>query len=118
MIELFTDRTTAAIEIALNGVAERQRVSSHNIANVNTPNFRSSRVRFEDELGRALRNGGDLQGVVAEHVRANTPINSRNNDVALERETQDLITAGLHYQALVEALNFKLGALRTAIGQR
>ena len=108
----------AAIEIALGGVAERQRVSSHNIANVNTPNFRSSRVEFEDQLGQALRSGGSLDRVVANKVRANTPVDSRGNDVAMELETQDLIESGLHYQALVDALNFKLGALRTAIGQR
>ena len=54
MIDVFSTNSLTAIEVALDGVAERQRVTAHNIANVNTPGFRSARVEFESELARAL----------------------------------------------------------------
>jgi flagellar basal-body rod protein FlgB len=115
MSELFSDTTMQSLELALRGAAERQRTTAHNIANVNTPGFRSSRVSFEKELASALSRGEDIGGVEIGRERANTPVNARGNDVALEEESQDLITAGVQYEALVNALNFKLGALRTAI---
>jgi flagellar basal-body rod protein FlgB len=115
---LFGTSSMTAIEVALAGVAERQRVASHNIANVNTPGFRSSRVAFEAQLAEALERGVDsVARVRPTDVRANTPINTRGNDVALELENQTLITAGLQYEALVNALNHKFGVLRTALGR-
>lgn len=114
---LFGDNSMRAVEIALDAVAERQRVTSHNIANVNTPGFRSSRVAFEDQLSRALQRG-DLDDVGFSKVAAGTPINTRGNDVALEQETADLIRSGIHYEALVNTLNHRFTVLRTAITGR
>ena len=116
MTNLFDDTTMKAIQFALVGVNHRQQTTAHNIANVNTPGFHSSRIRFEDQLQAALRTNRSLDDLEPERVAANTPVNTRGNEVALEEETQDLITAGLHYEALVNAMNYKLGVLRTAIG--
>lgn len=112
---MFADGTMAALEVALSGVAERQRVAAHNIANLNTPGFRSSRVVFEDDLARALRRDDRLDRSLVGHVQAGTPVNIKDNDVALEEESQTLITAGLQFDALVSAYNYKIGALRTAL---
>lgn len=115
---LFGTSSMTAIEVALSGVAERQRVTAHNIANVNTPGFRSSRVEFESQLAAALERGaGAVARVRPTDVAANTPVNTRGNDVAIELENQELITAGLQYEALVNALNHKFGVLRTALGR-
>lgn len=118
MTQLFNDTTTKAIEFALIGVNQRQQTTAHNIANVNTPGFHSSRIRFEDQLSEALRGGRSLDDLEVDRVAANTPLNTRGNDVALEEESQDLITAGLHYEALVNAMNYKLGVMRSAIQGR
>lgn len=116
MAPLFNDTTMKAVQFALTGVNQRQQATAHNIANVNTPGFRSSRVNFEDSLADALRTGRSLDDVTWSTERANTPINARGNDVALEEESQILIQAGIHYEALVAGLNHKLGVVRTAIG--
>ncbi len=116
MSQLFSDTTMQTLEFALRGVSERQRTTAHNIANVNTPGFRSGRVSFESELADALSKGTGVGSLEAKHIRANTPINTRGNDVQLEEETHDLITAGIQYESLVNALNYKIGSLRTAIG--
>lgn len=40
--------------------AERQKVISSNIANINTPGYKSKDLVFEDELQKASQNSGDL----------------------------------------------------------
>ncbi len=117
MIPILDDTTTRAIELALAGVSHRQRATAHNVANVNTPGFHSGRVRFEDELAEALRAGRSLDDVEIRRVAANTPVNTRGNDVALEEESRILIESGIQYEALVHALNHKLSVIRSAIGR-
>jgi flagellar basal-body rod protein FlgB len=114
-MELFTDLATSAIERALDGVAQRQRVTAHNIANVATPGFRASRVAFEDDLASALERGTPSRAA-ASVVGAGTPARADGNNVVLEDETQIMVTSGLHYEALVQALNYKFSVLRTAVG--
>ena len=114
-MELFTDLATSAIERALDGVATRQRVSAHNIANVATPGFRASRVAFEDDLAAAIGRGAPSTADPSV-LAANTPARADGNNVVLEDETQIMVTSGLHYEALVQALNYKLSVLRTAVG--
>ena len=113
-MELFTDGVTAAVERAMSGVAQRQRVAAHNIANVATPGFRASRVEFEANLQRAIETGraGDATSTI---TAATTPTRQDGNNVSLDEETQIMIKAGLHYEALVQALNHKLGLFRTAV---
>jgi flagellar basal-body rod protein FlgB len=117
MFDVFSTNSLTAIEVALDGVAERQRVTAHNIANGNTPGYRSTRVEFEAELGRALDRGLGVEDVPATIVRANTPINVRGNDVDLTAEHKEMITSGIQYEALVNAMNHHFALLRTAVGR-
>lgn len=115
-MQVFTDTATSAIEWALRAQTERQRVSAHNIANVNTPGFRSERLDFEENLAEAL--AGDRLERARWTIRgAGTPVGLNGNDVSLEEETEILMESGIHYDALVQALNFKLGYIRSAIGR-
>lgn len=112
---IFNDTTFKTVEWSLSAESERQRVSAHNISNINTPGFRSQRLEFEESLGRALRSPGST--AIATTSAANTPVNLNDNDVSLEDETQIIAKSSLHYDALVQALNNKISALRTAIGR-
>ena len=116
-MELFTDAVTAGIERALSGVTQRQRVTAHNIANVSTPGFKASRVDFESNLAEAFRNGAPGEAGFTMRA-ANTPSSVNGNNVSLDEETQIMMKAGLQYEALVQALNYKLGLLRTAVEGR
>src|SRR2546423_11737542 len=42
------------LQAALSGLAARQRTIANNVANVDTPNFKASEVRFEDSLKAAM----------------------------------------------------------------
>lgn len=112
---IFNDTTFSTIEWALSAESERQRISAHNLANVNTPGFRSRRLDFETSLARALRAPGGT--AIATTRGARTPLNLNDNDVSLEHETQIITKSNIHYESLVQALNFKLSALRSAIGR-
>src|SRR6202035_2277633 len=43
------------LQAAMSGLAARQRAIANNVANIDTPNFKASEVRFEDALTSALR---------------------------------------------------------------
>lgn len=114
---LFTDLVTQTLEQSIVGVRQRSRVSADNIANINTPGFRSQRVLFESSLAAALKRGAPATAQTT-LVAANTPVGLNGNDVSLEEETVQLEKAGMQFDALVQALNFKFGLLRTAIDAR
>ena len=91
-------------------------VVGNNIANVNTPNFTATRVEFEGSLARALDRGDG--STVAIDRAAGTPWGSLNgNQVSLEEETATLVKSGLHYEAIVNAVNTRMSMLSTAIGR-
>ena len=111
---LFTDNVTAGIESALNSVSLRQRVTADNMANMNTPGFKASRVEFENTLASAMANG-DASQAQAKVVMANEPAGADGNTVNMADEQSILVKSELHFDALVEALNYKFNTLRTAI---
>ncbi|MBW3550242.1 MAG: flagellar basal body rod protein FlgB [Proteobacteria bacterium] len=108
--------TPAALHASLSGLAQRQRVTADNIANVNTPGFLAGRVDFEGSLRGALRNGETPQingGTVA---RSLEPTNTNGNNVNLDQETLAAQETGLRYELAITALTNKFNGLRTAIG--
>lgn len=113
-MQIFTDRTMAALEVGLTGEAQRQRITSDNIANVNTPGYRAERVEFEVSLAEALDRR--RSSTVAVSRTAAEPWMSLNgNTVSLEAETSVLMKSGLHYEAIVGAVNARFGLLATAM---
>ena len=113
-MRLFTDNVTAAIERGLSGVSQRQRVTADNLANAETPGFTASQVDFESNLADALAQGDPSSaGIDVSATTAAPGVNGNNVDVA--GESTSLIRSGLQYDALVSALNYKLGLLETAV---
>jgi flagellar basal-body rod protein FlgB len=111
------DATISALHAALNGLSERQRVISDNIANLETPQFLAGRVEFEASLARALEDGADpLAATEATHTRSLAPTNPNGNNVGLDTETLDGIETNLRFQLTTTAINDKFRLLRTAIG--
>lgn len=115
---LFTDNVTAAYERGLNGVSQRQRVTANNIANAATPGFTASKVDFEANLAAALERGSPAAAAGSTLSLATDAPGINGNNVSVETEVTTMIRSGLQYDALVSALNYKLGLLRTAITSR
>lgn len=115
-VELFTDRVSAGIERALDGVAQQQRATAANIANSATPGYRAQRVVFSDSLAAALgERGTDPRSAAITMRDAGTPADLSGNTVQLDSEIVNQQREGLQYQALAQAMTFKLGLWRSAM---
>jgi flagellar basal-body rod protein FlgB len=112
-MQIFTDRTMAALQAGLTGEAQRQRATSDNIANVNTPGYHAKRVDFESSLARAL-DRKQASTVTIDSSEAEPWLSLNGNTVSLEADV--LVKSGLHYEALVSAVNHRFTVTSTAIG--
>ena len=112
---MISDATSTALHAALSGLAQRQRVTADNIANVNTPGFLAGRVDFESSLRGALA-GGDTPSIDGGQVlRSLEPTNTNGNNVNLDAETIIATETGLRYQLALNALDGKYNVLRSAL---
>jgi flagellar basal-body rod protein FlgB len=112
---LISDPTSTALHAALSGLAQRQRVTADNIANVNTPGFLAGRTDFESALSGALRNGQTPTVSGGTVVRSLEPTNTNGNNVNLDSETVIATETGLRYQLALNALDGKYSLLRTSL---
>lgn len=101
-------RITGLLEAGLRAAGLRSKVIAHNIANLETPNFRRGEVRFEELLANALDAGKDLDldGLKAQIVQPRTtPVNGAGNDVGLETEIGQMVENSAYYKTYVRTLN-------------
>lgn len=119
------DITTEAVRLAL-GIREAQaRSASVNIANAGIEGARAQRADFaamQALLGEAAQ-GGDSQALAArlsaaaDGVRA-VPVEAGVDPIQADEQVADMVTAGMNYQALGEALSRHFGLLRLSIAGR
>ena len=114
-VPVIGDVTSSALKAALDGLAQRQRVTADNIANINTPGFLAGRVDFESSLRGALANGENPASAMAVVARSLEPTNTNGNNVNLDSETILATETGLRYQLALNALDGKYNQLRTAL---
>ncbi|GGJ82561.1 flagellar basal body rod protein FlgB [Pilimelia anulata] len=115
---MFDDVSSAALRVALTGLAQRQRVTANNIANIETPGFRAGRVQFEDALRSAVEstdNAGYIDAVEPTTAESLEPTRLNGNNVNLDRETLSNIDTGLRYQLMLRALDNKYSSLSSVI---
>jgi flagellar basal-body rod protein FlgB len=119
-----TDRYLRA---AMSGLAARQRAIANNVANVDTPGFKASEVRFEDALKNAIARGNSSAGIDQTSLNAavsrGTPLDSTTsradgNNVDIDREMELLGEANLNYSAMTQVMSTRLGILRNVINGR
>jgi flagellar basal-body rod protein FlgB len=133
MDELMTDAskmtfsgTDSFLRAAMSGLAARQRVIANNVANVDTPGFKASEVRFEDALKAAISRGS---GATANQTSLNaaasrstlvdaTTSRADGNNVDIDREMELLGEANLNYSAMTQVMSTRLGILRNVISGR
>ncbi|SCY14557.1 flagellar basal body rod protein FlgB [Alkaliphilus peptidifermentans] len=119
---------------ALNASWKRNEVISNNIANANTPNFKKSKVLFEDMLAESLRGRG-IQGTLThkKHYQIGLkPVHQQEykiqteghystrrdgNNVDIDVEMAELAKNSILYDTLSTQLNQYLGRLKSAINE-
>jgi flagellar basal-body rod protein FlgB len=115
------------LQAAMSGLAARQRTIANNIANVDTPNFKASEVRFEDALKSAISRGqanstADQSSLNRSISRSSlldaTSTRADGNNVDIDREMELLGEANLNYSALTQVMSTRIGILRSVINGR
>jgi flagellar basal-body rod protein FlgB len=127
-----TSQTDKLLQGALTGLATRQRVITNNVANVDTPEFKGSRVDFEQALLNAT---GRVEGLRMASVpnavagpdddradlkpevvtMSGTSRRSDGNNVDIDQEMVELAQTNLTYNAVTQLLNGRMAILRTVI---
>jgi flagellar basal-body rod protein FlgB len=119
--------TDSYLRAAMSGLAARQRAIANNVANVDTPGFKATEVRFEDALKTAINRGkgtpaADQASLNADVTRASlvyaTSARADGNNVDIDREMEMLGEANLNYSALTQAMQTRIGILRNVITGR
>jgi flagellar basal-body rod protein FlgB len=114
-MSMLDDVSIDALHAAMNGLTERQRAISDDIANVNTPYYRARSVDFEGNLKSAL-NAGDNPMEVTPTVRfAGDDGGLTGNNVDLDAETVASVKTELSYSLALRAAGDRFQLLRTAI---
>ena len=114
-VAVIGDVTSSALKAAQDGLAQRQRTTADNIANINTPGFLAGRVDFESSLRGAIAGGENPASANAVVARSLEPTNTNGNNVNLDSETIIATETGLRYQLALNALDGKYNTLRTAL---
>jgi flagellar basal-body rod protein FlgB len=109
------DVTMTTLHAALSGLAQRQRVTNDNIANINTPGYLAGRTDFESALRSELQQGETPSITGGSTARSLEPTNTSGNNVNLDRESVIATETGLRYQLAPNALDGKYGLLRSSL---
>ncbi len=106
------------IEAGLKAETVRQKAIASNVANLQTPGYRSVDVRFEALLDKAMKNSEtlDLEDIESElYEPGTTPVQSNGNDVSLEVEVGKMIKNTLRQKAYIRLLQTKYRQMSLAI---
>ncbi|MCZ8512377.1 flagellar basal body rod protein FlgB [Paenibacillus filicis] len=119
------------MERSLDASTLRQKVIADNIANVDTPYFKRSEVKFEELLQQEM-NGKTLEGYRTDprHFVIGRPaqpgpqiiqdngsmINNNLNNVDIDYEMSLMAKNQLRYNVMVQEINNQIKQARTAIG--
>ncbi|MBZ0267612.1 flagellar basal body rod protein FlgB [bacterium] len=132
---LFSSRTLQTSKNALEVYSDRERVHARNIANAETPGYRSQQVRFEEDLQLALRTsseghlattdprhvggGNQLPHGTVEYRKPASEWNTNGvNDVDIDREMADVAQNTMRFTVTAEMVRQAYQGLRKAIHGR
>jgi len=104
------DKVSAGLEQYMDLVSLRQRLVSANIANAETPNYRTKDVDFATEM-QGLLDGHAPQTVEPEGLK----VKSDGNNVNLDREMRLLSENALRFQIASSLVKTELRQVRLAI---
>ncbi len=124
--------STKNLEKGLDAAWLRNQVISNNIANAETPGFKSSRVEFEDLFAASLDKESSFQNKMTrdKHIafssqpqsvspvvvqNDSTAMRMDDNNVDIDYENVELAKNTIYYNTLVEKLNTEFSMLRLAI---
>jgi len=106
------------LEAGLRAESLRQKAIANNVANLETPGYRSIDVKFKELLAKALDSKGrvDLSEIEAQiYLPKQTPLNSNGNDVNLEAEVGKMVKNNLLHTTYIRLINKKYRQMEMAM---
>jgi flagellar basal-body rod protein FlgB len=132
MVNLFP-QSFQSLEQALSTSTLKQRVHSANIANVDTPNYKTRQVSFHETLHEVLTkqsissyktnskhfsfSNENTQNTPNIKVNNTTTYKPNGNNVDMDLEMAELAKNQLWFNALTERVNGKFNTIRTVINE-
>ncbi len=123
-------KTIQTLEHSLDYSSLKNRTISNNIANVDTPGYKSKEVVFKDVLNQELSPSFESKRTNEKHIpftsqnhsrsfnvttKSNTSYNHNGNNVDIDKEMSDLAKNQIYYQSLVDRLSGKFRSLESVI---
>jgi len=131
-VQIFS-QTFQVLERAVSNSALKHQVIASNIANVDTPNYKSKQVDFQSALSEALNKPfitsnktnskhipfSDESNISQIKIKENknTEIKSNGNNVDMDYEMAELAKNQLIYNALIDRINGKFNSLSSVINE-
>lgn len=118
------DRTITQLERSLDYSASKNKVIAHNIANVDTPNYKAKDIAFKSVLeGKLLAKKTHTKHLPFKNemnhfhltTKTGTMYNHNKNNVDIDKEMSELAKNQILYQSLIDRLNGKFSDLQTVI---
>lgn len=123
MINPINDPTFPVMQDLLSWTSKRQQALSSNIANLDTPGYRSKDYNFDAQLESSIalaatspRHMSLMEDTANARVfEVGTADKPNGNNVDLDREMTEITKNGIQYITLVQYLSQKIRLLRSAI---
>ncbi len=127
------NQTLKIIEKSLSTLAQRQKVLSNNVANVDTPGFKRSDIDFQAVLRKAITDepssglplcltdshhmkpAPDFSFTVPVYKDASTSYRRDGNNVDIDKEVVELNKNALMYESAIRAADAQFSLLKLAI---
>lgn len=116
--------STSLIGKDLDGLWARQQAISDNIANYETPGYKTKTVSFEDQLRAQVAGEGRTPSAVMQDVENVQPVTAEKKDekfradgngVDLEQQNLELARTQLNYYYSIQEMSDAFARLKTAI---
>lgn len=103
------DRLAGQIEHYMDLLSARQKLVASNIANADTPGYRTEDIDFQTEFQNAISSTPHMLEV------SGLPTKNDGNNVSLDRESRLLSENALRFNVASNLLRLQISSLRSAI---
>ena len=106
------------LEAGIKAEGVRQKTIANNVANLNSPGYRRSDIKFEEILAKAISTKRDLKPSQLEaesYQPKTTPVKANGNDVALDMEIGEMVKNSLRHKTYLLLLKKKYRQITEAM---
>lgn len=115
---IYDNSINSLLELGLKAEGLRQQAIANNVANLQTPGYKRTDVRFEDVLSKAIERSEPLSTETLEptvYEPQNCPINEHGNNVSLDTEVGLMIKNSIRHKTIAMLLKKRYQMMDAAI---